>query len=75
MASLAEVYSMGELPKDLIALSEAARILGVTRVSAWRFAKAGVLTGHSVAGRILVSRREVERIARERRAAREGREV
>ncbi len=53
---------MGDKLQDLISLDEAARIIGKTKVTVWRWAKSGKLRGHVIADRIFVSRRQVERI-------------
>lgn len=45
---------------DLVSQAEAARIRGVSRQAISKLLKEGKLTAHRVAGRILVSREEVE---------------
>ena len=52
--------------KDLISQIQAAKLIGTSRVTVWRWVGSGRLKGYPVAGHVLVSRREVERLAKDR---------
>ena len=50
-------------PTDLISLREAAEILGKSKVTVWRWVRAGRLPSIVIADRLFVRRGDVRRIA------------
>ena len=52
--------------KDLLTLTSAARLLGVSRVTIWRYVQAGRLTLVEIDGRPFVRRKDVLKITPKR---------
>lgn len=55
-----------QVAKDFLTLGQAARTIGVTRVTLWRWMKAGKIEGYRLGREVFIEKMAVEKLKRSR---------